>query len=83
MTIPNCSISDARDLVSDLKNISIFLSSGAWQCESKIDENAFLDMLLSKIENKIDDLESCLSYVVNAPLIEAEPAARRSTRNQI
>lgn len=72
MNIANTSISDARDLVSDLKNISIFLNSGAWQCASKTDESAFLDMLLSKIENKIDDLESCLSYVVNAPLIELE-----------
>ncbi len=72
MNIANTSISDARDLVSDLKNISIFLNSGAWQCESKTDESDFLNMLLSKIENKIDDLESCLSYVVNAPLIELE-----------
>lgn len=70
MTIPNCSISDARDLVSDLNNISLFLDSGVWQEEDGNEE--LLNMLLLKLRNKIETLEACLSYVVNAPLIEAE-----------
>lgn len=69
MTIPNCSISDARDLVSDLNNISLFLGSGVCQEDDSTD---LLNLLLAKLQDKIETLDSCLSYVVNAPLIEAE-----------
>lgn len=67
MTIPNCSISDARDLVSNLNNISLFMSSGSLESGDEI-----FDMLLARLQDKIETLEACLSYVVNAPLIEAE-----------
>ncbi|WP_300181367.1 hypothetical protein [uncultured Aliivibrio sp.] len=67
MTIPNCSISDARDLVSNLNNISLFMSSGSLESGDEI-----FDMLLARLQDKIETLDSCLSYIVNAPLIEAE-----------
>jgi len=67
MTIPNCSISDARDLVSNLNNISLFMSSGSLESDDEI-----FDMLLARLQDKIETLDSCLSYIVNAPLIEAE-----------
>ena len=67
MTIPNCSISDARDLVSNLNNISLFMSSGSLESDDEI-----FDMLLARLQDKIETLDSCLSYIVNAPLIKAE-----------
>lgn len=67
MTIPNCSISDARDLVSNLNNISLFMSSGSLESDDEI-----FEMLLARLQDKIETLDSCLSYIVNAPLIEAE-----------
>lgn len=67
MTIPNCSISDARDLVSNLNNISLFMSSGSLESDDEI-----FDMLLARLQDKIETLDSCLSYIVNALLIKAE-----------
>ena len=63
MTIPNYSLSYARDLASHLNDISVFLQSASYDdFEDEIDLRASLDKLMF---SKIEDLSLCLSYLIH------------------
>lgn len=67
-------LSEARDMVNDLNNISLFLKSGAWRSVSEEDDD-MLDSLLTKLQLKIESLESCLGYMEIYPMIKAQELA--------
>ncbi|CAK2227627.1 conserved hypothetical protein [Vibrio crassostreae] len=63
MPIPNYSLSYASDLVNHLNDVSIFLQSGSYdEFEDEIQLRQILDKLMF---SKIEDLSSCLSYLVH------------------
>lgn len=63
MPIPNYSLSYARDLVSHLNDVSIFLQSGSYdEFESEDELRQNLDKLMF---SKIEDLSACLSYLAD------------------
>ena len=63
MTIPNYSLSYARDLASHLNDISVFLQSASYDdFEDEIDLRASLDKLMF---SKIEDLSLCLSHLIH------------------
>ena len=63
MPIPNYSLSYASDLVNHLNDVSIFLQSGSYdEFEDEIQLRQILDKLMF---SKIEDLSSCLFYLVH------------------
>lgn len=63
MTVPNYSLSYARDLVSHLNDISVFLQSASYDdFEDEIDLRSSLDKLMF---SKIEDLSHCLSHLIH------------------
>lgn len=64
MPIPNYSLSYARDLVTHLNDVSIFLQSGSYdEFEDETELRQKLDKLMF---SKIEDLSACLSYLVHS-----------------
>lgn len=64
MPIPNYSLSYASDLVNHLNDVSIFLQSASYdEFEGEVELRQILDRLMF---HKIEDLSSCLSYLVHA-----------------
>nr|AKN38932.1 hypothetical protein [Vibrio splendidus]AKN39396.1 hypothetical protein [Vibrio splendidus] len=63
MPIPNYSLSYASDLVNHLNDVSIFLQSCSYDdFEDETELRHILDKLMF---SKIEDLSSCLSYLVH------------------
>lgn len=63
MTVPNYSLSYARDLVSHLNDISVFLQSASYDdFEDETDLRSSLDKLMF---SKIEDLSLCLSHLIH------------------
>lgn len=63
MAIPNYSLSYARDLVSHLNDISVFLQSASYDdFEDEVDLRSSLDKLMF---SKIEDLSLCLSHLIH------------------
>lgn len=64
MPIPNYSLSYARDLVTHLNDVSIFLQSASYdEFEDETELRQKLDKLMF---SKIEDLSACLSYLVHS-----------------
>ncbi|ATC59492.1 hypothetical protein [Vibrio anguillarum] len=66
----NYTLPGARALASDLNSLSLFLMSDAWQSTSD-DDVDILQPLLSKLQLKIDELESCLAYLDIHPQLDS------------